>query len=517
MATLADINSTLQEQNKFLESVQQNTEENKDSVQRLVERLTGINQEEKELEAKRKAKPKPQKPAGPSTLAKLGGITGIPGLAGIGGLVAGGGLIGALFKGLGKVGKGGILALVGTALASAVGNYIESEDGNKELADAARRAIQVGSIASLFGFRFGLIGAAVAAILDEESIAKIKEIGETISGKLPYLGTLFEDMGIYVPTLSDVTQTVNDSLDGVIGLMEGDMTKFSENLGEIAQVVGTLLIVFGKGKFKLFGAALTGIGTAMDYAGEQFGPIGEALTGAVAGLLGAAFLFRNKIKNFLKKNDLPNDIDDKKPKPKPKPTPQVVPEVDKDGKPTGRYRDTETGRYAKKPVEVPKGKKGIGSILDGLFKGGGKVAKIAGKGVLRFIPGVGWALLAADVAEASGIPVYDSIGNFFKKAFSSDDQEVKQPYDDAILRQLRGANTQEQPGIKVEVAPSSQAEYLNEAMRDYSMNKNTAPGPTLAPQVDARSTSIDQSQAALITTDQHIRSEDPRGALLYDY
>lgn len=514
MATLADINNTLQEQNKFLESVQENTDDNKKSVERLVERLTGINQKEKELEAQRKAKPKPQKPSGPSKLAQLGGITGIPGLAGIGGLIAGGGLISALFKGLGKVGKGGILALVGTALASAVGNYIESEGGDKELADAARRAIQVGSIASLFGFRFGLIGAAVAAILDEESIAKIKEIGETISGKLPYLGTLFEDMGIYVPTLSDVTQTVNDSLDGVIGLMEGDMTKFADNMGEIAQVIGTLLIIFGKGKFKILGAAVTGVGTAMDYAGEQFGVVGEALTGAVAGLLGAAYLFRNKIKNFLQKNKI-EPKPDPKPDPKPKPKPTPIPDETSKKLPT-QAEVAEERLKNRQPVKPPKGKTGIGSILDDLFKGGGKVAKIAGKGVLRFIPGVGWALLAADVAEAAGVPVYDTIGDFFNKAFSSG-EEVKQPYDDAILRQLRGANTQEQPGIKVEVVPSSQAEYLNEAMKDYGMNNNAAPGPTLAPQVDARSTSIDQSQAALITTDQHVRSEDPRGALLYDY
>ena len=124
MATLADINSTLQEQNKFLESVQENTDENKKSVERLVERLTGTNQKEKELEAQRKAKPKPQTPSGSSKLAQMGAVVGLPGLAGLGGMIAGGGLISALFKGLGKVGKGGILALVGTALASAVGNYI---------------------------------------------------------------------------------------------------------------------------------------------------------------------------------------------------------------------------------------------------------------------------------------------------------------------------------------------------------------------------------------------------------
>lgn len=506
MATLADINKTLQEQNNFLESVQKNTEDNKESVESLVERLTGLSQKEKELEAQRKSKPTSS--GGGFSLPSLAGGLGF----GLGGLAAGG-LIGSLMSGLMKIGKGGILAIAGTYLADAVGDYIESGGGSEELADAARRAIQVGSIASLFGIRFGLIGAAVGAVLNEESIAKIKEIGEQVAGKLPYLATLFEDMGIYVPTLSDVTKTVNDSLDGVIGLMEGDMTKFSTNMAEIAQVFGGLLSIFGiftgKGKLAALGLAITGLGTAMDYAGEQFGSIGEVLTGAVGGLLFAAFAFRKKIRDFLKRNNLPDDTKEPKPNQKPKPTP--IPDETSKKLPT-QAEVAEERLKNRQPVKPPKGKTGIGSILDDLFKGGGKVAKIAGKGVLRFIPGVGWALLAADVAEAAGVPVYDSIGDFLSKAFGSQ-EEAKPAYDDAILRQLRGMQVDNPSAVKEMLQPLPKSTgALDEFSDQYGPSgafMTPGAGTVLAPQVDASSTSIDQSQSALIKMDPHIGAENP--------
>ena len=510
MATLADINKTLQAQNDILGAVQSNTEDNKSAVEKLVQSLTGGAAGEKAYEADKKAKPKAS--GGGFSLPALAGGLGF----GLGGLAAGG-LIGSLMSGLMKIGKGGILAIAGTYLADAVGDYIESGGGSEELADAARRAIQVGSIASLFGIRFGLIGAAVGAVLNEESIAKIKEIGEQVAGKLPYLSTLFEDMGIYVPTLSDVTKTVNDSLDGVIGLMEGDMTKFAENMGAIAQVVGGLLFIFGKGKFRALGLAITGLGTAMDYAGEQFGSIGEVLTGAVGGLLFAAFAFRKKIRDFLKRNNLPDDTKEPKPNQKPKPKPTPIPDETSKKLPT-QAEVAEERLKNRQPVKSPKGKTGIGSILDDLFKGGGKVAKIAGKGVLRFIPGVGWALLAADVAEAAGVPVYDSIGDFFSKAFGSQ-EETKPAYDDAILRQLRGMQADKPSAVEEMLRPLPPSSGMLDEFSDlYGPAGALMPqgtGTVLAPQVDASSTSIDQSQSALITADQHLNSVNPFA--IYDY
>jgi len=509
MATLADLNKTLQEQNNLLDSVNKNTENTQDGISTLADKL-GLTLSRREEEYERNKKKQPSE--GGFGLPSLG-LAGTLGF-GLRDLAANSGFMGSLIGGLMKVGKGGLLLLAGTYLADAVGDYIESGGGDAELAQAARRAIQVGSIAGLFGIKFGLIGAAVGAVLNEESIAKIKEIGEQVAGKLPFLGTLFEDLGIYVPTLSDVTKTVNDALDGVIGLMEGDMTKFAESMGEIAQLIGVPLALLGKGKVRALGITLTGLGTAMDYMGEQLGPVGEALTGAVGGLLGAAYLMRNKIKDFLKRNNLPDDVgNDKKPNTKPKPVtpPTPIEEVGPDG--TKRYRDPSTGRYTKPPsIPTPKGKTGIGSVLDDILKGGGKVAKIAGKGVLRFIPGLGFALLAADVAEAAGVPVYDSIGSFFKNAFGADDRP-EPAYDDAILRQLRGMNADNPTVIKEMLRPlPTSSGMLDEFSDQYgpagALNQPGA-GTVLAPQVDASTTSIDQSQSALITADQHVGSTNP--------
>jgi len=503
MATLADINKTLQEQNNFLESVQKNTEDNKESVERLVERLTGMSQSEKDLEAKKRAKQQ-----GPSTLTKLGTMTGIPGLGSLGGLLAGGALFGPLMAGLMKVGKGGILALAGTYLADAVGDYIENGGGDKELADAARRAIQVGSIASLFGLRFGLIGAAVAAVLDEESIAKIKEIGTEVAGKLPYLGTLFEDLGIYVPSLTDVTQTVNNGLDGTLAFLKGDMSTFLTNFGDFQSTVGGLLLLFPS--TRLLGVSLIALGTAFDAIADELGVHTAALLEGLALFGGAAFLFRKKIAAFLRRNGPQRLDDDLKPKQK-EPT-----KLDEKGRPLKTSAELMEERFNKQ-------EKGFFNRMGNLFKG----LKIPLPAIAGLGPAAAVATVGAGVYDAATEtdPNLYGLGDLYRDLLTpliglhnylKGEQVKVESVNENIIRVLQGMRDQ-RPGF--ENAPRLTGQVLNEYDDFYgaggAMAQPIGTGTVLAPQVDASSTSIDQSQSALITADQHLSSSNPFPT--YDY
>lgn len=496
MATLADINKTLQEQNSFLESVQKNTEDNKESVESLVERLTGLSQKEKELEAKRKSKPTSS--GGGFSLPSLAGGLGF----GLGGLAAGG-LIGSLMSGLMKIGKGGILAIAGTYLADAVGDYIENGGGDKELADAARRAIQVGSIASLFGLRFGLIGAAVAAVLDEESIAKIKEIGTEVVGKLPYLGTLFEDLGIYVPSLTDVTQTVNNGLDGTLAFLKGDMSTFLTNFGDFQSTVGGLLLLFPS--TRLIGVSLIALGTAFDAIADELGVHTAALLEGLALFGGAAFMFRKKIAAFLRRNG-PENLDDNL-----KPKDNKTPLTDNKGKPLKTSAELMEERFNKQ-------EKGFFNRMGNLFKG----LKIPA--IPRFGPALAVTAVGAGVYDAATEtdPNLYGLGDLYRDLstpliglhnYLMGEQGKVESVNENLIRSLQGAKDQSQGFRFYEEPQGRSGSVLNQYGNEFYGPAGATSSPqgfgVLAPQVDASTTSVDQSQSALIKMDPHIGAENP--------
>jgi len=307
--TLSDINDTLQEQNGTLSQLSSN-------IGSFITRINKLESGKRldDLEADRESKKigfgtsvskvfSRTMAAGKGAVGKMS----MPSL-GFGKLASLGGIAGAAAA----LGKGllmrGVPAVALGLLAQEIADYVESETGSKELADAAFRSTKLGAIGLLFGKRFGIIGAAIGAVLTKENQKLLSDIGENARARL-------KEMGIEIPTMPEmlegVTTTINGALTGINKALKGEMPSLDE-FKNVALALGGLAAILAPGAtFRMLLKGLSGLaGTAAKMLGLGFGKAGAAaaagLAGAVLSPLGLAALIAGSlyfaIKDDQKKN-----------------------------------------------------------------------------------------------------------------------------------------------------------------------------------------------------------------------
>jgi len=204
MASLADVNQTLMDQNESLAEIARGTLDTQKLIQKQISRDTGF----KSIEASRE---------------KGGGIRDA-----VSGTVKGikdtGAKIGSFFKGKGLIGIGaalvgglvtrGIPALVAASLSDNIAEYLTGEEGNKEVKETIERSILGGSLGFLLGWRGALIGSLLGALLNEENKAELEKLGTQF-------GNLAEEFGLMLPTFEQTLGVLTDSFGHLISFVGG--------------------------------------------------------------------------------------------------------------------------------------------------------------------------------------------------------------------------------------------------------------------------------------------------------
>jgi len=291
MASLADVNQTLMDQNESLAEIARGTLDTQQLIQKQISRDTGF----KAIEASRE---------------KGGGIRDA-----VSGTVKGikdtGAKIGSFFKGKGLIGIGaalvgglvtrGIPALVAASLSDNIAEYLTGEEGNQEVKETIERSILGGSLGFLLGWRAALIGSLLGALLNDENKKKLEELGTQF-------GTLAEEFGIMLPTFEQTLGFFTSSfgnlinfVGGIVGTITG-LTKafkaftdgdestsgfqelgttatdtfenFKENALGAAIAIGGIFALLRPGK--AIGLALSGIKGIATKAGSLLGKLGGA-------------------------------------------------------------------------------------------------------------------------------------------------------------------------------------------------------------------------------------------------
>ena len=299
MASLADVNQTLMDQNESLADIARGTLETQELIQKQISADTGF----KAIETSR------EKGGGiggavsgtlkgiQDTGKKLGSFFGGKGLAGIGAA-----LIGGLVT-------RGIPALVAASLSDNIAEYLTGEEGNQEVKETIERSIIGGSLGFLLGWRGALIGSLLGALLTEDNRKNLEELGTRF-------GTLAEEFGMMLPTFEQTINFLSEKfgnlinfVGGIVGTVTGitraigaftdddettsgfeelgktaedTFTNFKENALGAAIAVGGLFALLRPGK--AIGLALAGIAGAAKGAGSLLSKLGGAGTaGAAAG------------------------------------------------------------------------------------------------------------------------------------------------------------------------------------------------------------------------------------------
>lgn len=267
MATLADINKTLKNQNKA-------QDETTKSVGSLTNNfkawLTGQKVDKlKDLEAEREAKTQGRlRVSAIGDRAKSIGASGISGLENIAGTAAssvGGlisrvaGLIPAAFALIGSgtlisllangIKRRGIPALLANIFADRIGDAVQDFTGSSQVGDAVQRGLKLGSFGLLLGKRFALISAAIGALLTKENKEKVTELGEELLNTTKELNLLPKD-ATFESVLTSIQGGANKALTALTALVKGDFAskEFTDNwesLAVAAAGIFTLLNPFG--------------------------------------------------------------------------------------------------------------------------------------------------------------------------------------------------------------------------------------------------------------------------------
>tara|TARA_Y100000114_G_scaffold62767_1_gene57492 strand:- start:3732 stop:5303 length:1572 start_codon:yes stop_codon:yes gene_type:complete len=286
MATLAAINDTLEEQNKFNKASNENLKKLSNSLIPFIRRDRGRRLDD--LESIREG--------GTQLLSKAGGlldrgysriesgaqraIGGLPSLANIGAFLTPLALAGLAAKfGKSFLKKGLPAALVGL-FADEIADFIIGPEGNKELREAIASGLTFAAVGSIFGKRFALIGAAFGFLVDdkEKVFDELKKTIDELKEKFD-----FGDLRAWIQT------NLIEGLEGIRMLFQGDLKgvwkegKILETLGLLAALGAVLAPTAAIGlllkgprlAFWLGGKGLKGVGFVL----KQLGNLGTSIAG----------------------------------------------------------------------------------------------------------------------------------------------------------------------------------------------------------------------------------------------
>ena len=284
MSTLADINKNLDDNEKLLGDISENTSRTSRAIDRFVAFMEG--KEYDDLENRREAGKKKAAEAAEPRRSSRGSESrsgsGRPGL--FDNLDTRSVLTGAALAPLATNLMGGLLrrglpAAVAITFADEIGNYIESATGKAELGAAAERATIGGAFGSILGKRFALLGTILGAFATPDNLERIEGIGENLQTK-------FEEFNLKFPVMGDLFEKmqtmVGNGLDGILALTAGDFDGFIENFGESAALIGAMGLLIAPGPFLRMIKGL---------AGMARGPLGKRLIPIAAAVAAGTFVY----------------------------------------------------------------------------------------------------------------------------------------------------------------------------------------------------------------------------------
>ena len=284
MSTLADINKNLDENEKLLGDISENTSRTSRAIDRFVAFMEG--KEYDDLEDRREAGKKKAAEAAEPRRSSRGSESrsgsGRPGLFenfDTRSLLTGAGLTALGTSLFGGLAKRGIPAAIAVTFADEIGNYIESATGQAELGAAAERATIGGAFGLMLGKRFALLGTILGAFATPDNLERIEGIGENLQTK-------FEEFNLKFPVMGDLFEKmqtmVGNGLEGILALTAGDFDGFIENFGESAALIGAMGLLIAPGPFIGMLKALTKFGR---------GPLGKRFLAIGAAVAAGTFVF----------------------------------------------------------------------------------------------------------------------------------------------------------------------------------------------------------------------------------
>ena len=284
MSTLADINKNLDDNEKLLGDISENTSRTSRAIDRFVAFMEG--KEYDDLENRREAGKKKAAEAAEPRRSSRGSESrsgsGRPGLFenfDTRSLLTGAGLTALGTSLFGGLAKRGIPAAIAVTFADEIGNYIESATGQAELGAAAERATIGGAFGLMLGKRFALLGTILGAFATPDNLERIEGIGENLQTK-------FEEFNLKFPVMGDLFEKmqtmVGNGLDGILALTAGDFDGFIENFGESAALIGAMGLLIAPGPFIGMLKALTKFGR---------GPLGKRFLAIGAAVAAGTFVF----------------------------------------------------------------------------------------------------------------------------------------------------------------------------------------------------------------------------------
>lgn len=243
MSSLAEVSNLLVEQNTVLALQANATMNTNKEIKKLTEYFTGLDS----LEERREASPAISAPSEPGIREGDSGSN-----VKIGALLTPGVLFDVAKSIAFRLLRAGVFVFLADEIAEALGNFF----GTQEFKDEIERAIVGLGIGSLFGLKFGLIGAAIGAVLDEETLGKITPVIADIQVKLE------EFAKEYLPSMETIRAGLISGLEGIRALLTGDWTTLFGTEGQDGKILETLGLVAGLGLLlmpsKFFGALYAG-------------------------------------------------------------------------------------------------------------------------------------------------------------------------------------------------------------------------------------------------------------------
>ena len=245
------------------------------NIKKLTDYFTGLDA----LEKRREASPAIEAPSAPGVDEGRSDMSRFS----IGAMFSPVALLGIAKTFLKRLLGGGLLVALANDIAKAIGGEYQGE---------IERAITGAGIGTIFGKRFMVLGAAIGAILDKETIAKIEPILTDITRELKKLADE------YLPSLETIQNGLVKGLEGLRNIVTGEPMKVWEEgkVTETLVLLGAIGAIFAPGKALAAAIGTTklawaGIVGTVKTLGGLAGLVSTAVGGSVAaGTLGSAAL-----------------------------------------------------------------------------------------------------------------------------------------------------------------------------------------------------------------------------------